>query len=143
MVTNNNVKNNVIPFLIAKEKGIEVLYVSFGKTPLGETVYFKDETLILLNDSLANKNKRYFVMAHELYHALEHLEMSAYYTNQRHGKGKYEREANLFAGHLMIKLYQDVFGFLPESVQVLKDSYGVPIDLKDDLISSTRRVNKQ
>ena len=43
----------------------------------------------------------------------------------------------------MIKLYQDVFGFLPESVQVLKDSYGVPIDLKDDLISSTRRVNKQ
>ena len=143
MVTNNNVKNNVIPFLIAKEKGIEVLYVSFGKTPLGETVYFKDETLILLNDSLANKNKRYFVMAHELYHALEHLEMSAYYTNQRHGKGKYEREANLFAGHLMIKLYQDVFGFLPESVQVLKDSYEVPIDLKDDLISLTSRVNKQ
>ena len=92
MVTNNNVKNNVIPFLIAKEKGIEVLYVSFGKTPLGETVYFKDETLILLNDSLANKNKRYFVMAHELYHALEHLEMSAYYTNQRHGKGKYEEK---------------------------------------------------
>lgn len=122
------------PFVIAKEIGIEVLYVPFGKTPLGETVYFKEDTLILLNDSLANQNKRYFVMAHELYHALEHLEMSAYYTTHRHGKEKYEREANLFAGHLMIELYKDIHGFLPDSVQTLYDTYDVPIDLKDDLI---------
>ena len=122
------------PFVIAEEKGIEVLYVPFGKTPLGETVYFKDDTLILLNDSLVNQNQRYFIMAHELHHALEHLEMSAYYTTQRHGKGKYEREANLFAGHLMIVLYEDMHGFLPESVQTLYDTYGVPFDLKDDLI---------
>ena len=121
------------PFLIAEEKGIEVLYVPFGKTPLGETVYFKDEMLILLNDSLINRNDRYFIMAHELYHAFEHLDMSAFYTKQRHGKGKYEREANLFAGHLMIQLYEDMYGFLPESIQVLYDTYGVPIDLKDDL----------
>ena len=59
--------------------------------------------------------------------------MSAFYTKQRHGKGKYEREANLFAGHLMIQLYEDMYGFLPESIQVLYDTYGVPIDLKDDL----------
>lgn len=122
------------PFLIAEEKGIEVLYVPFGKTPLGETVYFKEEILILLNDSLSNRNDRYFIMAHELYHALEHLNMSAFYTKQRHGKGTYEREANLFAGHLLIKMYEDMYGFLPESVQVLYDTYGVPINLKDDLI---------
>lgn len=122
------------PFLITEAKGIEVLYVPFGETPLGETVYFKDEILILLNDSLENKNKRYFIMAHELYHGIEHLEMSAYYTTQRHGKGKYEREANLFAGHLMIGMYQDLYGFLPESIQMLNNNFGVPIDLKDDLI---------
>lgn len=122
------------PFLIAEELGIEVLYVPFGSTPLGETVYFKEETLILLNDSLAKQNQRYFIMAHELYHALEHLDMSAYYTTQRHGKGKYEREANLFAGYLMIELYQDLYGFLPESIKVLNSNFGVPIDLKNDLI---------
>lgn len=122
------------PFLIAEKLGIEVLYVPFGPTPLGETVYFKEETLILLNDSLAKQNQRYFIMAHELYHALEHLDMSAYYTTQRHGKGKYEREANLFAGYLMIELYQDMYGFLPESIKILNSNFGVPIDLKDNLI---------
>ena len=118
------------PFLLAEKIGIEVMFVAFGKTPKGETVRFKQETLILLNESLIDKNERYFVLAHELYHAIEHNNLSAYYTTQRNGKGTLEREASTFAGHLMINQYKEEYGYLPETFQVLRDVYGVPENLQ-------------
>ncbi|TLQ03699.1 ImmA/IrrE family metallo-endopeptidase, partial [Marinilactibacillus psychrotolerans] len=99
-------------------------------TPKGETVRFKQETLILINESLIDKNERYFVLAHELYHAIEHNNLSAYYTTQRNGKGTLEREASTFAGHLMINQYKEEYGYLPETFQVLRDVYGVPENLE-------------
>lgn len=113
------------PFYIAESKGIDVLFVPFGETPKGETVRFKKETLILLNEDLIDKNERYFVLAHELYHALEHGSLSAYYTTQRNGKGTLEREASIFAGNLMLELYIEDYGYPPETFQHLQKIYGV------------------
>lgn len=121
------------PFEIAEQKDIEVLFVPFGETPKGETVRFKDETLILLNESLYDTSERYFVLGHELYHALEHDTLSAYYTTQRNGKGTLEREANLFSGHLMVQLYEENYGFPPETFQDLQHLYGVSEEVEDYL----------
>lgn len=122
------------PFILAQNKGIEVLYVPFGETPKGETIRFKNETLILLNEELIEKNERFYVLAHELYHAIEHVHLSAYYTTQRNGKGTLEREANIFSGQLMIKMYEEHYGFPPETFQDLQNQYGVSEELEDYLI---------
>ncbi|MBC9824635.1 MULTISPECIES: ImmA/IrrE family metallo-endopeptidase [Carnobacterium] len=121
------------PFVLAENKGIDVLYVPFGETPKGETVRFKDETIILLNEQLIEKNERFFVLAHELYHAIEHEHLSAYYTTQRNGKGTLEREANIFSGQLMIKMYEETYGFPPETFKDLQHHYGVSEELEDYL----------
>ena len=121
------------PFVLAENKGIDVLFVPFGETPKGETVRFKDETIILLNEQLMEENERFFVLAHELYHAIEHENLSAYYTTQRNGKGTLEREANIFSGQLMIKMYEEIYGFPPETFQDLQNQYGVSEELEDYL----------
>lgn len=128
------------PFVLVEKIGIEVLFVPFGKTPKGETVRFKKETLILLNEDLLEDNERYFVLAHELYHAVEHDNLSAYYTTQRNGKGTLEREASTFAGNLMLHLYKEDCGYLPETFQDLQSVYGVPIDLEPYLVTFVSKL---
>lgn len=123
------------PFEIAEQKEIKVLFVPFGSTLKGETVQFKEETLILLNDDLIENNERYFILAHELYHALEHKNLSAYYITQRNGKGTLEREASLFAGNLMIDLYKEEYGYPPETFQQLQSLYGVSEEVQYYLTS--------
>ena len=118
------------PFSLAENKGIDVLFVPFGETPKGETVRFKEETLVLLNENLIDANERYFVLAHELYHALEHDNLSAYYTTQRNGKGTLEREASIFAGNLMLELYKEDYGYPPETFQHLQNLYGVAEEIE-------------
>lgn len=122
------------PFVLAENKGIDVLFVPFGETPKGETVRFKEETLVLLNEQLMETTERYFVLAHELYHALEHENLSAYYTTQRNDKGTLEREASLFAGNLMLELYEEDYGYPPETFHHLQNLYGVAEELESYLI---------
>lgn len=122
------------PFTIAEKEKIPIMYVPFGEKPLGETVQLKNETVILINDCLMNETSRYFVAAHELFHALFHDNLNAYYISQKNGKHKLERESNVFAISLLIKLYEEDYGFTPETFDYIASSYGVPSELENDFM---------
>lgn len=124
------------PFVIAEKKKIPILYVPFGEKPLGETVQLKNETVILINDRLINETSRYFVAAHELYHALFHDNLSAYYISQRNGKQKLERESNVFAVSLLVGLYEEEQGFIPETFDYIATCYGIPKELEKEFIAN-------
>lgn len=89
------------PFTLADNLGIEYHYVDFPEKLKGRIVVYDDEPIILLNESIKETPAKYFVMGHELKHALDHSGLIGYYSLCYGGKGKLEREANDFAEELM------------------------------------------
>lgn len=114
------------PFVISESLNIEIKYVPFGKSPLGQVAYMYGTPIILLNEDLDDSNERFFVCAHELYHALEHTSLSSYYISNRVAKSKMESEANSFATIILFNDFIETNSYFPESFDDLERSYGLP-----------------
>jgi len=108
------------PYALADCMGITYKYVDMDEKMLGLTVVFDREPIILLNSDLAESNKRYEVMAHELSHALCHAELPITYGFAVNGKLKLEGQADDFAAHILMGLYTQEFGSKPYSFWDLK-----------------------
>ncbi|KRN13427.1 hypothetical protein IV37_GL000144 [Fructilactobacillus fructivorans] len=118
--------NTFDPFGIAEKLNIDVQFKDFDGEPKGETVNFFGRPIILLNDELKYSNQKYFVCAHELAHALEHVDMSAYYISNRSVKNQFEYQADQFAVALLTCFYREEFDTLPNTYGDLMREYGSP-----------------
>lgn len=97
------------PFTVAEDNGIKIKYVDFLTDPKGLSLTVRNQPYILINSELQESNMRFFICAHELFHSLEHDGFSYYYISFIGAKGKFEREANIFATCLMSLYYKDMF----------------------------------
>lgn len=113
------------PFHIVEELNLEVRYVCFGNNPKGMYTNIKGQPTILLNESIKELPERKFVLAHELYHYLDHSENAAYYIQSNKARSKLETEANKFAIALLTELYIEENGALPNTVKEVAANYGV------------------
>lgn len=111
---------------VIEHYGIEIRYVSFLNNPLGQSVNVLGERVILISDKVEESNLKYFILAHELYHAAHHIELSGYYIRDSISRGKLENEANKFAIAFFINKYVEDYGKLPHSYDELTYLYGVP-----------------
>lgn len=114
------------PFSIAEKEGIDVRYKNFEGMPLGLSTFVNGRSFILLDSSLKEDNLRYFICAHELYHATEHKELTNYYISHKKAMYKLEGEANRFALDLIIKLYIDWYHGEEKSVYDIYDYFNIP-----------------
>lgn len=90
------------PFVIAKSKKIEILFLNLGKT-YGYYRSYKRIKIIHINNRLDELFRRY-VCAHELGHALLHPNVNTAFLkkNTFYSIGRIEREANEFAINLLL-----------------------------------------
>lgn len=114
------------PFVLAELLNIDVQWWNFKDEPKGDTINVLGSPIILLNDELKYSNEKYFVCAHELGHAIEHVELANYYISNKRVKNQYEYQADSFAASLLIGLYKDEYGHLPATYNDLKLAYGYP-----------------
>lgn len=126
--------NTFNPFEIAEQSDIELRYEPFLGSPFGQYVFMFNKKTIIIKDSLRSSNERFFVMAHELYHALMHSELSGYYVQNTLSRSKLETEANKFATVLLIHFYIEEHGVKPYSYDELFNLYGVPKPLLETYI---------
>lgn len=123
------------PFSISKILGITYLFVDLPPRLFGRMITDADDKpVILLNNDLIDSKMRYTVMAHELLHAMEHVDLPNYYSFAYGGKGKLEREADLFASRLMYYFYKEEYMEEPESFERLHQEYGVKEDMADYIL---------
>lgn len=114
------------PFVLSDKLNVERYWSSIGPNPLGMTAYDDGQPIVTLSDSIKNNPQRYFVMAHELAHVVEHADLAAYYVTNDLNKGKLELQADKFAIALLTNLYVDEVGELPEKYDSLVYMYGFP-----------------
>ncbi len=90
------------PFKLAKYLNINVRYVNLNNDTRGAYCRTLRRKFIGLNQDLSEEWQR-FVCAHELGHDRLHKGMGFYFIEQNtlFNPGKYERQANNFAVHLM------------------------------------------
>lgn len=120
-----NVYGTLDPFLLANKLDVEVRYVSFGNNPKGMYTKIKGDPIIFLNESIEYLPERKFVLAHELYHYLEHEENAAYYIQNDKARSKLETEANKFAIALLTNLYIEENREYPETIEEVSYKYGI------------------
>lgn len=119
------------PFAIVEKNGIDLHYVPFGDNPMGQYIKMLNTPTILLNDKLEGSSKRFFVLSHELHHALEHEDLSGYYVFNHKSRSKLENEANDFATNLLFHFFLEEHQLVPETLQSLELSYGVPSEYSE------------
>lgn len=122
------------PFAVADSRNIEYRYVPFLRNPEGQFLKMKNQPLILLADWLKESNRRYFIITHELYHALAHDGLGGYYISTDHSQGKMETEANLFALCYLSILYRIDEEMKPESYYDLHYKYGMDLNVAEEFI---------
>lgn len=124
------------PFKVIEMKGIELEYSPFKSQNRSLGLYMKsfDTPTIYLKADLEDSPEKYFVAAHELHHALEHDDVSSYYTLNHLSRSKMEQEANKFAAAMCFNLYIEEQGKLPETTVDLLNEYGVPLELSEILL---------
>lgn len=89
------------PFKIARNLNIEVQFGDLGEYS-GCYIFLKNHRCILINQNL-NGPELFFVMAHELGHAIMHRKRNCYFLrNYTYLDSYVEREANLFSAYLVI-----------------------------------------
>lgn len=96
------------PLKLAEYLNISIRYAPTDDDFKGLYFTVGNKKLIVLNETLRNSEKRNFILAHELYHAINHSEFAYFYHKDRNAKGKYEREANLNSLYiccLLIRLF--------------------------------------
>lgn len=111
------------PYTLADCMGISYKYVDLDEKMLGLTVVFDREPIILLNSALAESNKRYEVMAHELSHALCHTDLPLTYGFAVNGKLKIEGQADEFAAYILKGFYAQEFGHQPYNFDDLRKAF--------------------
>lgn len=114
------------PFTIAEKLNIDVQFRPFKSEPKGNMINFLGRPIILISDEIKYSNQRYFVCAHELGHALEHVEVQAFYIYSSKNKMGIEYEANNFAKKLLQNFYVEEYGNLPKTYDQLVTSLGFP-----------------
>lgn len=114
------------PFLIADSLNIEIHWKNIYPRPFGETFYYGKQPIIMLSNRIKDSNERYFVLAHELGHVIEHKGLAAYYTSNHRFHNKTEDEANKFAIRLLTNLYIEENEKLPDLFEELHYMYGFP-----------------
>lgn len=115
--------NTYNPYRLADNLGIDYRYAELGDSQLGMTVVFKNEPIILLNRDLSESLRRYDVMAHELTHALCHIDLPHYYNVAINGKMKLEKEADEFAAVLLTGMFSQEFGKRPCCFREVKNIF--------------------
>ncbi len=127
-----NRHNTANPFIIAEYENIEVRFVPLPSNLQGLMLSTpNDKPMIWINDSIRDSNLKYLVMAHELKHALEHYGLDGFYTAAYNGKGKLEREAEIFATELMLLFYQEKYEDVPETFDTLKATFGIKEEMRE------------
>lgn len=124
----------VDPFVIAENLGISVFYGDFSFEGLSLPV--KGKPIILLNDCVRETNRKYVIMAHELYHAIEHKDLAYFYTVATNGQGKLERECNQFTADLLYSLYVEWNGINPQTFNDLKYLFGLEDEYLDFYVNA-------
>ncbi len=116
------------PFVIADYLNIEVFQYPLGKIA-GYYKYLKRHKCIYINSELEDNFSK-VVMAHELGHAILHVKENCAFMSSKTLllTSKIERQANLFAAHLLITddMLQDYIGFTKEQ---FCNSIGYPMEL--------------
>ncbi|AYE38436.1 ImmA/IrrE family metallo-endopeptidase [Companilactobacillus zhachilii] len=118
--------NTFDPFIWAEKLNLDIYWKNIGPKPLAKTNYMFRAPFLVLAKSIKYSNQRYFVLAHEIGHVLEHEGLSAYYVSNDVHKRKTEREADAFAMSVVTNLYIEENGHLPETYQDLRYKYGSP-----------------
>lgn len=114
------------PFRIAETLNVDVVYAPFVREPKGMRFEFHGQPAIALSDEIRDSPQRYFVMAHELCHAIEHEGMAALYTSNGHWRGQLENQSDKFAVTLLSQFYIEENGCLPSNYFDLVHAYGFP-----------------
>lgn len=119
------------PFVIAEKLNVQVEWQNFGERPIGETKYYhtmngNKAPIILLNEKVRDRPERYFAMAHELGHVIEHEGLESYYEFNRRNRSKVEVEADTFAAHLLTNLFVEEHDRAANNYQELVWTYGFP-----------------
>lgn len=121
------------PFKLCDYLNIDLRYEDMGQYPLGKTAWILGESIILLDESIRDDSRRYFVCAHELGHFFDDKGFAGFYVANQRFKGISEREADRFASNLIFSLYVEEHGEEPSMIQELSAEYGYPIDGQDYL----------
>ncbi|MCI8649140.1 MAG: ImmA/IrrE family metallo-endopeptidase [Anaerotruncus sp.] len=92
------------PFTLCSDLGIEILTMQLPPSIRGFYVTLLHVPFIYLNQGLSGEQERRAVCAHELGHALLHQEYNSLFLqkNTEFVTERYEKEANLFAGYLLL-----------------------------------------
>lgn len=114
------------PFTIAEKLNVELYWKDIYPRPYAETIYYGDEPTVMMSNVLKDSPERYYVLAHELGHVIEHEGLSAYYVANKRFRNQSEREADKFAISLVTHLYVEENGKLPDSYAELQHHFGFP-----------------
>lgn len=114
------------PFVWADKLNLDIRWKELLTKPLAKTVYFFDDPVIMMSNNIKYSNQRYFVLAHEIGHILEHKGLSAYYISNKVHERKTEREADAFATAVVTNLYIEENGHLPDTYADLRWNYRLP-----------------
>ncbi|WP_428958064.1 ImmA/IrrE family metallo-endopeptidase [Levilactobacillus brevis] len=117
------------PFIIAERLNIQVEWCLFDHYPLGKTVYDGDQPVVMLNAAIRHTPTQYFVMGHELGHAILQEGLVGYYTSSNKAHGQLETEADEFSAALMGLLFIEDNDRMPSSYKDLARQYGLPYNL--------------
>lgn len=119
------------PFIIADSLNVEIQWKDIYPRPLGDTIYYGNQPIVVMANIIKESNQRFFVMAHELGHVIEHEGLSAYYNDKSIYKHALENQADKFAITLITNLYIEEHGCLPDTYSELTHCYGLP-DINGD-----------
>lgn len=122
------------PFTIARELGISVeLKILSINSPRGIFKKILGKKFIIVNISrIASPSELNMILAHELGHAILHCNYSAFFLHDHtlYARGKFEREANIFAAELLIDIDNlDKHSIENYSIEQLSSFLKVPIEL--------------
>lgn len=122
------------PLTIADILGIEIRYVPFKENPQGQYIKVLGEPCILISDQLENTEGCYFILAHELYHYLQHEDLFGYYIMTEFTRGKLEQEANAFATILLLNYYLEEYDYYPSTFRDIAFQFGIPDEVSKNYI---------
>lgn len=114
------------PFSIADKLNVDIFWKDIYPRPYAETIYYGDEPTIMMSNIIKDSPERYYVLAHELGHVIEHEGLAAYYVANSKFRNRSESEADKFAISLITHLYVEENGKLPDSYTELEYMYGFP-----------------
>lgn len=114
------------PFGIADKLNIPIMWVDLGSNLMGKVTYLKGNPIILLNVVFKELNSRYFYCAHEVSHVIRHEGLSGAYNLNTKFRDKFEYQATEFADYILINLYREDFGKLPDTYHDVEAEYGIP-----------------